>query len=121
MNFEVGEKRARVAARAHSRERARMGARVRSLAAGDPGPARQVERRGGSREERPGGGGRGDLRPRLVASPRHATLMEIPSSPPLKLVRRAFPPWPPAPLPANFPGQSNKPGGVEGSWEVKEA
>lgn len=53
MNFEVGEKRVRVAACARVGEGARgCGARVRSLAVRDPQLARQVERPRGSRQER---------------------------------------------------------------------
>lgn len=81
MNFEVGEKRARMAA-ARLRGSARgCGARVRSLAAGDRGLARQVELRVGSSGERPGGGGRGELSLLYQESPpRNFTGDCVPSS-----------------------------------------
>lgn len=60
MNFEVGEKRARMAA-ARVRGSARgCGARVRSSAAGDPGLARQVELRLGRAESGLAGAGGGN-------------------------------------------------------------
>lgn len=81
MNFEVGEKRARMAA-ARLRGSARgCGARVRSSAAGDRGLARQVELRVGSSGERPGGGGRGELSLLYQESPpRNFTGDCVPSS-----------------------------------------
>ena len=112
MNFEVGEKQAKVAARARVHESARgCGARMRSLAARDPGLARQVERLRGSRHS-PGREGRVP-----------ATQLRRGFSPLLllNLLAQSSLRCSPAPLPANFPGQSDKPGGVEGSGEVKEA
>lgn len=119
MNFEVGEKRARMVARARLRGSAReCGAPVRSSAARDPGLARQVERRIGSMGERPGGGGRGELRPPPAPGVR-ATQLHWGLCPLLLLNLSALSCS--AATPANFPGPSNKPGGVDGSREVKEA
>lgn len=111
-------------ARARVGEGARgCGARVRSLAVRDPQLARQVERPRGSRQERlAGAGGEKDSLGLRRESPSRNSARGSLSPPPLKLACTELSPLlSPAPFPTNFPGLSDKPGGVEGSGEVKEA
>lgn len=124
MNFEVGEKPARVAARARPRERAWMrgaGALPRGWRAGAApagGAAPRVERGAARRGQGGGGGRRPGLAPRVPATQlrRGFFLLLL-----LNLLACSFLRFSPAPLPANFPSLCDKPGEVEGSAEVKEA
>lgn len=121
MNFEVGEKQARVVARAHACARADAGCGCAPSPLETPGwPGRWngPEGRGGScswgRVRRP--------KPWAYAeSPRKQLRWGLFSLLLLNLLAQSFLRFSPALLPANFPGPSDKPGGVEGSGEVKEA
>lgn len=120
MNFEVGEKQAKVAARARVHESARGCGRECAPSQletpGRPGRWSGSEGRGTRR------GWRGQRRLGLARRV-PATQLRRGFSPLLllNLLAQSFLRCSPAPLPANFPGQSDKPGGVEGSGEVKEA
>lgn len=121
MNFEVDEKRARVAPRARSRERARMRSACALLRRWRPGAGSAGGAAGGSRGERPAGAGGENCALGLRRAP--AAQLRWGSCPLLLLNLRAPSslPFAPAPLPTNFLAPSNQAGGVDGSKELKQA
>lgn len=111
MNFEVGEKRDRVAPRVRSRERARMRGAGALSAAQDQGLARQVELQGGSTwgAARRGRGGRAAPSACAESPPRNLPGDCVPSS--LKLASTEPSPLRPRPAPPpTFPACLISPG-----------
>lgn len=105
MNFEVGEKRVRVAARAYSW--GARGCRARERCARRSRPAAVAGQVGQLRGGREGGGGAGE--PELCSDP--ALRLRLAPYPLLQLA--------PTSHSTNFPATGNEPGGVEESREEK--